>query len=114
MEWPMTRCMERVTAGLFGFIILAAVAFSVTPAKASPIAIGTLAEGSAYADAISSNGPSFSQDYSFHLDSTLHGLTILATAFGQSSKTFGVDLLTIGLYDSAHNLIASASGAPLV
>jgi hypothetical protein len=40
-------------------------------------------------------------------------LTILATAFGQASPDHGVDLLKIALYDSASNLIASASGTPI-
>jgi hypothetical protein len=102
-----------MAAGLFGLIIFTAVGLAAAPASASPIAIGTLADGASYSDTISSNGPSFTQDYTFHLDSSLNGLTILATAFGQSAATFGVDMLTIGLYDSAHNLIADASGAPL-
>jgi hypothetical protein len=39
---------------------------------------------------IESTRPTFSQDYNFHLDGGGTGLTLLATALGQSSSTIGV------------------------
>jgi hypothetical protein len=95
--------------------VLAALALVVgvaaAPAKATTI--GTLAAGSSFSDTISSSGPTFTKDYDFHLDGSATGLTLLATAFGQTSPAEGVDLLKISLFDSAHNLITSASGVPI-
>jgi hypothetical protein len=93
-------------------VLALTIAVSAIPAHATNI--GTLAVGSSYSDTIKSNGPTFTQDYDFHLDGTGAGLTVLATALGQTSSSFGVDLLKISLFDSASNLIATATGAPLV
>src|SRR5256885_3289668 len=102
----MKSCLSLV-AGL-----ALAMGVSVLPAHAT--SIGTLGVGSSYSDTIKSEGPTFSQDYNFHLDGTATGVTILATSLSQSSKHFGVDAMDISLFDSASNLIASASGAPLI
>ena len=106
--------MKRTTlsSGL-GFMALLAVALGIATAPAQAANIGILNPGDSYSDTISSNGPSFSQDYTFELTSSA-GISVLASAQGQTSNDFGVDALTISLYDDASNLIASASGAPAV
>jgi hypothetical protein len=103
--------MRAALSSCFGFMALLALGIAATPAHAT--SIGTLGIGDSYSDVIISNGPTFSQDYDFTLDSSVTGITILATAFGQTSPTNGVDNLEIGLFDSAHNLIASATGSPI-
>ena len=104
--------MTRAKAGAFGFIALLTLAIGMAAQPAQAVSIGLLAQGDAYADTIASSGPTFSEEYDFQLASSTYGLTILATALGQTSATMGVDNLTIGLYDSSNILIASASGAP--
>ena len=93
-------------------VLTMALATAVRPASATNI--GTLSAGSSYSDTISSNGPTFSRDYNFHLNSTITGMTILATAISQSKAGYGVDSMTASLYDSSSNLIATASGSPLI
>jgi hypothetical protein len=106
--------MKRATTSTcFGFAALLALAVSVAAQPAQATSIGTLSIGDSYSDTITSSGPTFSQDYDFSLTGSATGITILATAFGQSSPTNGVDNLEIGLFDSSHNLIASASGSPI-
>jgi hypothetical protein len=83
-------------------------------AKADAATIGVLPVGSSYSDTISSGGPTFSRDYEFELASSANGITILATSLAQTSPIYGVDLLEIALYDASNNLIASASGSPIV
>jgi len=96
-----------------GLSALFALAFGLFVHNAEATTIGVIPAGSSYSDTISSSGPTFTQDYTFSLDSSATHVSILATALGQTSSTLGVDLLKIALYDSAHNLIASASGAPV-
>ena len=104
--------MHRATAGTFGFIALLLLALGVAqPAHAT--SIGLIATGDSYSDTITSGGPTFTQDYDFSLDSSSHGLSVLATGLGQTSPTFGVDLLKLSLYDAGHNLIAEGTGAPI-
>ena len=106
--------MKRAAlSSCFGFIALLTLAIGVAAHPAQATSIGLLPTGGSYSDTITSNGPTFNGSYDFTLDSSAMGLTVLATAFGQSSPTNGVDLLEIALYDSASNLIASASGSPL-
>lgn len=95
-------------------VLALAIAIAARPVSAATINVGTLAAGSSYSNTISSNGPTFSNDYDFHLDATVTGLTILATAISQTGAGFGVDSMTIKLLDSSSNVIASATGAPLV
>jgi hypothetical protein len=95
----------------FGLIALLAVILAAPAAQAAPIPIGTLNPGDSYSNTITSNS-SFSQDYQFDLTSTA-GLTILASAFGQTSPSNGLDNLTINLYDSGSNLLATGSGTPI-
>jgi len=104
--------MKRIAIGIFGLLALLtfAAGFSVQPAQA--VNIGTLPEGGSYSDTISSNGPTFSDEYNFTLDSSMNGLTVLATSLGQTDATHGVDSLVIKLFDSSNNLIASATGTP--
>jgi hypothetical protein len=47
------------------------------------------------------------------LNNTVGGLTILATAFGQTSPDFGVDSLSIKLFDASSTLLATATGASI-
>jgi len=102
----LRRCLCLVA------VLALTIGVSAIPANATNI--GTLAVGSSFSGTIKSNGPTFSQDYDFHLDGAGAELTVLATALSQTSGSFGVDLLKISLFDSASHLIASASGAPLV
>ena len=103
--------MQRVFGGLFGLMLTLAIGLAAVPAQA--VTIGVLPVGGSYSDTISSGGPTFSRDYNFSLAGGANNVSILATAFGQSSSDFGVDLLKIALYDSASNLIASGSGTPI-
>jgi len=105
--------MKRAQLGRwFGLLALFTLAIGISVAPAQATTIGVLPVGSSYSDTISSSGPTFSRDYNFTLNGSASGLTVLATALGQTSPSFGVDLLDIALYDSASNLIASASGVP--
>jgi hypothetical protein len=100
--------MRAAISSCFGFIALLAIGLAAPMAQAAPIPIGTLNPGDSYSDTISSSSD-FSQDYQFDLVTTA-GLTILASAFGQTSPANGIDNLTINLYDSSSNLLASGSG----
>jgi hypothetical protein len=102
--------MMRIAAWLVGILAVGS-AFTVQPAQA--VSIGTLSAGSHFSDVITSNGPTFSRDYSFHLNNTPDGLTILATGFGQTHPGFGISSVTLDLFDAAHMLITSATGATL-
>lgn len=103
--------MRAAISSCLGFMALLAVGIAAQPAQAT--SIGNLSIGDSYSATIASSGPTFSQDYDFTLTSSATGITILATAFGQTSPTNGVDNLEIGLFDSSHNLIASAAGSPI-
>jgi hypothetical protein len=103
--------MQRVFGSLLGFMLTLAIGLAAVPAQA--VTIGVLPVGGSYSDTISSSGPTFSRDYNFSLAGGANNVSILATAFGQSSSDFGVDLLKIALYDSSSNLIASGSGTPI-
>ncbi|HEY4162312.1 MAG TPA: VPLPA-CTERM sorting domain-containing protein [Dongiaceae bacterium] len=102
--------MTRITAWLIGILAVGSV-FAVQPAQA--VNIGTLSSGSHFSDVITSNGPTFSQDYNFHLNNTIGGLTILATGFGQTHPGFGISSVTLDLFDATNTLITSATGATL-
>ncbi|WP_395016802.1 FxDxF family PEP-CTERM protein [Dongia sp.] len=106
--------MTRATSGTcFAFIALLMLAIGTAAQPAHATSVGLIATGDAYADTISSTGPTFNADYDFQLDGSGGGVTVLATGFGQTSSTTGVDLLELALYDSASNLIASAAGSPI-
>jgi hypothetical protein len=107
----MEAWMRAAISSCFGFIALLAVSFAAPPVQAAPIPVGTLNPGDSFSDTISSSSD-FSQDYQFDLVSTA-GLTILASAFGQTSPANGIDNLTINLYDSGSNLLATGSGTPI-
>jgi hypothetical protein len=102
----ITSCLSLVA------VLGLAIGISASPAQAT--SIGTLSAGSSFSDTISAPGPTFSQDYTFHLDGSASGLSLLATALGQTSASFGVDSLKISLFDSSSNLIATTSGAPFI
>src|SRR4051812_48282462 len=106
----MEAWMRAAICSTLGFIALLAIGLAAPPAQAAPIPVGTLNPGDSYSDTISSSSD-FNAEYEFNLTSTA-GLTILATALGQTSPNHGVDDLTINLYDSGSNLIATASGSP--
>jgi hypothetical protein len=97
---------------LLGLVALLTLATGIAAHPAHATSIGLLPVGGSYSDTISSSGPTFSRDYDFQLAGA-SDLTILATAFGETSPAQGVDLLKISLYDSASNLIATASGTPI-
>jgi len=96
-----------------GLVAFFTLLLSISAGPASATNIGLLPVGSSFSDTISSSGPTFSQSYSFSLDSNATHVSILATALAQTSAQLGVDAMDIALYDSSNNLIASASGAPL-
>src|SRR3954469_14259045 len=100
--------------GLLGLAALLALATGLAAHPAQAVTVGVLPVGGAYADTISSAGPTFTEDYNFELGAGTSNLTVLATGIGQTSPDFGVALLELSLYDSAHNLIAFASGSPIV
>jgi hypothetical protein len=102
--------MMKSPAWLVGILAIGS-AFFAQPAQA--VNIGTLTVGSHFSDVITSGGPNFSRDYTFHLNNTLEGLTILATAFGQTHPGFGIDSVGIKLFDSSSTLLASVAGAEL-
>jgi len=106
------RIVLKCCLGLAAIFALA-TAVSATPANATTTNIGTLAVGSSFSDTIHSPGPTFSQDYDFHLDQSVSGVTVLATSLAQSGGGFGVDSMTISLFDSAHTLIATETGSTL-
>src|SRR5690348_2813129 len=100
----------KLSLGLAALMVLASTTLAV-PAYASTVDIGTLGVGKSFSDTIQSSGPTVGRDYTFHLDQTASGVTVLATGLAQNGGGFGVDSLTIQLFDVAHNLIASATGA---
>jgi hypothetical protein len=106
----MKLTVVRSCLGLAAVLALA-IGLSARPAHATNI--GTLAVGTSYADTIKSAGPTFARDYDFHLDGTATGVSLLATGLGQTSPSFGIDSMTIQLFNSANSLITSASGAPI-
>jgi len=105
--------MKRAVISSLGLVALLTLTLGISSAPAHATNIGVLDVGTSYSDTIQSSGPTFTQDYDFTLNSSANGITILATALGQTSPDFGVDMLDIALYDSSHNLIASASGTPI-
>jgi hypothetical protein len=106
--------MHRATAGTcFGFLAFLMLALGIAAQPAHATTIGLIPTGDSYSDTITSAGPTFTQDYKFELGSSSTGLSVLATAFGQTSNTIGVDLLKLSLYDSGSNLIAEGSGSPV-
>jgi len=107
--------MKRIAfSRLLGLVALLALATGLAVHPAQAVTVGVLPVGGSYSDTIASSGPNFSRDYNFELAPGSNNVTILATAIGQTSNDFGVDLLNLALYDSSSNLIASASGSPIV
>jgi hypothetical protein len=102
----------KLSLGLAALMVLAAATWAV-PAFAATVDVGTLGVGKSFSDTIQSPGPSIGQDYTFHLDQTASGVTVLATALGQDGGSFGIDTVTISLFNAAHDLIASATGSTL-
>jgi hypothetical protein len=102
----------RLSLGLAALMVLASATLA-TPAFATSVNIGTLGVGKSFSDTIQSPGPTIGRDYDFHLDQTVSGVTVLATGLGQSGGGFGLDSVTISLFDAAHDLIATATGATL-
>jgi hypothetical protein len=106
--------MKRsVVKTCFSAAAVLALAIGVFGRPANATNIGTLDVGSSYSDTIKSDGPTFTRDYNFHLNSAGTQVTLLATSLSQTSPSFGVDDMTIKLFDSANNLITSATGAPI-
>jgi hypothetical protein len=106
--------MKRIILGrLLGLAALLTLATGIATHPAQAVTVGVLPVGGSYSSTISSNGPTFSRDYNFELAPGTNNVTILATAISQTSFSFGVDSLELALYDSANNLLASASGVPI-
>jgi hypothetical protein len=105
----MQRSLLR---SIFGLAVLASAATFGTAGPAHAVSIGTLSVGTPFAAVIQSLGPSFSRDYTFHLDADTE-VTLLASAQAQTSDHFGVSSLTISLFDATNALIATDSGVPL-
>jgi hypothetical protein len=107
--------MKRIALSrLLGLVALLALAAGLTTHPAQAVTVGVLPVGGSYSNTISSSGPTFTRDYNFELGAGTSNVSVLATGIGQTSGDFGVDLLELSLYDSANNLIASASGSPIV
>jgi hypothetical protein len=106
----MKQTVIRTCLGLAAGLALAA-GISIAPAAATNI--GTLAVGTPYSDTITSSGPTFANDYTFHLDGTSSGVTVLGNGQGQHSGSFNIDSITVELFDSASHLLASATGTTL-
>jgi MYXO-CTERM domain-containing protein len=100
--------MMRIATWLAGII---AIGSAVIAQPAQAVSIGTLSEGSHFSDVITSTGPTYSRDYTFHLNSSVDGMTILATGLGQTSPAFGVTSINLSLFDAASTLISNAVGA---
>jgi len=107
--------MKRsAVSSIFGLAALVALAAGLAsnPAQAATINIGVLPVGGSYSDTISSSGANIDEGYSFQLGADANNVTLLASSSSQTSNDFGIDSMTISLYDSGNNLLASASGAP--
>jgi hypothetical protein len=102
----------KLSLGLAALMVLATATWAV-PAFATTVDVGTLGVGKSFSDTIQSPGPSIGQDYTFHLDQSATGVTVLATALGQQGGSFGIDTVTIQLFTAAHDLIATATGSTL-
>jgi MYXO-CTERM domain-containing protein len=100
--------MIRISTWLAGII---AIGGAVIAQPTQATSIGTLSPGSHYSDVIKSNGPNFSNDYSFHLSSPVEGMTILATGLGETSSVYGISSINLRLFDAASTLISSVTGA---
>jgi hypothetical protein len=98
--------MKRIAALSFG-LLTAVLLFAAQPASAAPINVGTLALDTPLSFIVTSNGPTFSQDYDFHLSN--NGVTILADASGQTSSVFGIGNARIELDSAPATLIGSRS-----
>jgi hypothetical protein len=103
----------KFSLGLAGLMVLAMATLAMPAYATTTTDIGTLGVGKSFSDTIQSPGPAIGHDYTFHLDKTVSGVTVLATALGQNGGSFGLDSVTISLFDAAHDLIASATGASL-
>lgn len=80
-------------------------------ADAATVNIGTLGDGDSFSQIIKPAGPSFTQDYDFHLDPGV-GFTILASGQAKTGGGYGLDSLTVSILQGA-TVLATASGVPL-
>lgn len=108
----MKSIAMKLSLGL-GVLMVLASATLATPAFAATVDVGTLDVGKSFSDTIQSSGPTIGNDYTFHLNQTATGVTVLATALGQDGGGFGIDNVTISLFNAAHDLIATATGTSL-
>ncbi|HVO02760.1 MAG TPA: hypothetical protein VMT54_11195 [Candidatus Cybelea sp.] len=104
--------MIRLSDWMAGLVAIGLTIFAAVPAGAATVNAGNLSPGDSFSDTISSPGPTYAQDYSFHLTGSGQ-LTVLATALSQTSDKFGVDSINLKLFDASMNLITSASGTPI-
>ena len=91
--------------------VLLALAGLLSPGIASAASLGALSFGDIGADVFVATGPTFSQDYDFHLNN--NNVTLLAAGAGQHSGAFNISNITLELYqdvkDPAH-LLGSVTG----
>jgi hypothetical protein len=103
-------------SSLFGLAAAAVLGTALAAGIAAPEAeaanIGVLPVGGSYSDTLSSSGADINASYNFELAADASNVSLLASAFSQTTDDIGVDLLTISLFDSSNTLLASASGAP--
>jgi hypothetical protein len=103
---------RNLLKGCLGLAALVAVAIVSSSGPAHAINIGTLSVGTPFTDVINEPDGDFVRQYDFHLDANTE-VTLLASAHAQTSDHFGVDSLSIALFDSASTLIAQGVGGPL-
>jgi hypothetical protein len=104
---------QAVIKGCLGLAVAIAMTIGVSAksADAAPIDIGTMGAGDSFSQTIFPAGPSFTQDYDFHLDPGV-GFTVLASGLAKTGGGFGLDSLTVSILQGA-TVLATASGVPL-
>jgi len=105
----MLQTVMKSCLGLAAAMLLT-IGVAASPAHAATKNIGTLGDGDSFSEIIKPAGPSFTQDYDFHLDPGV-GFTILASGQAKTGGGFGLDSLTVSIIQGA-TTIASASGVP--
>jgi len=103
--------MHRTVFSSFFGLAAAVVLTAGLAAPTQAASIGVLPVGGAYVDTISSTGADINESYNFELGADATNVTLLANSQSQTSDDFGIDFMTIALYDAGNNLLVEASGA---